>query len=230
MTVDSQNHLYVSGWFSTAGGVPVNNMAEWTGTQWEALGDGLNGMPAYALVVDAQDRLIAGGSFDNAGGIQADGLTRWDGQKWESINDGVQRWITSLSLKGDTLYIGGRNQIWKLVEGTFEKVGDPIYCFINGIYYDTSPAAIVFDNHGRMIVGGFFTKAGNVTANNIARWNGVRWESLGSGTNSLVSSMVLDDSGNLFVGGGFSQAGGKVSHNLAIWIEPTYIWLPFVSG
>jgi hypothetical protein len=229
MAVDSQNHLYVSGWFSTAGGVPVNNIAEWTGTQWEALGDGLNGMPAYALVVDAQDRLIAGGSFDIAGGIQADGLARWDGQMWESINDGVQRWITSLSLKGDTLNIGGRNQIWKLVDGTFEKVGDPIYYFINGTYYDTSPVAIVFDNHGRMIVGGFFTKAGNVTANNIARWNGIRWESLGSGTNSSVNSMVLDDGGNLVVGGGFSQAGGKVSHNLAIWIEPTYIWLPFVS-
>ena len=88
---------------------------------------------------------------------------------------------------------------------------------------------MAFDKQGRLIVGGSFDKAGDVAANNIARWNGTRWESLGSGTNSWVSSLLVDDNGNLFVGGGFSQAGGKVSRNLAIWTEPTYIWLPLVS-
>src|SRR5204863_1584061 len=35
--------VYVAGTFSSAGGVPVNDIAKWSGTQWSALGSGADG-------------------------------------------------------------------------------------------------------------------------------------------------------------------------------------------
>jgi hypothetical protein len=207
-----------------AGDAPVNNIAEWTGTQWVALGSGLYGMPAWDLAIDSQDRLIAAGTFDTAGGVQVYGLARWDGQTWESISDGGERRISSLFFKGDTLYLAS-DRVWKLQDGIFVQVGEPFSHYLS----DGSIIAMAFDNQGRLVVGGYFDKAGDVATNNIARWDGARWENLGSGTNNWVGSLVFNDSGKLFVGGAFSQAGGKVSMCFAQWNDPFFQWMPIIG-
>ena len=69
----------------------------------------------------------------------------------------------------------------------------------------------------------------NKQANNIARYNGVQWKSLGKGiTNqdnskpAKVNAMTLND-GALYVGGQFSQAGDqKGVSNLAYWDNNTW--------
>src|SRR5207249_3509984 len=40
----SGNSVYVGGLFNTAGGVSVNNIARWDGSQWYALGSGITGI------------------------------------------------------------------------------------------------------------------------------------------------------------------------------------------
>src|SRR5579862_3724375 len=50
----SGSTLYAGGIFTTAGGAPVNNIAQWNGSSWSALGPGVagNDFPfVYALVV-----------------------------------------------------------------------------------------------------------------------------------------------------------------------------------
>jgi trimeric autotransporter adhesin len=225
MAVDSQDHLYVSGYFSTAGSVPANGIAEWTGTQWLSLRSDITAFAANALVVDDQDRLIAGGWFDSIDGVQVNGLARWDGKQWESISDDVQRWVTSLLFKDGTLYLAG-TAVWKLQSGIFEQLGGQLA----DTNYPPSIDSLVFDGQGRLVAAGAFEKIGNVSAKNIARWNGTTWESLGSGTNSQINAVVLDNQGNLLVGGFFSQAGGKVSMYLANWDEPFYQWLPWAGN
>jgi hypothetical protein len=46
---------------------------------------------------------------------------------------------------------------------------------------NNTPFAAAVSNTGDVYVGGFFTSAGGVAANYIARWNGTEWSSLGSG-------------------------------------------------
>ena len=47
----------------------------------------------------------------------------------------------------------------------------------------------------------WFTTAGGVTANHIAKWDGSTWSALGSGMNDTVSALAIDASGTLYAGG-----------------------------
>jgi hypothetical protein len=53
--------------------VPVNYIAKWNGTNWSALGSGVNGVPR--LVASEHD-LFALGGFTTAGGKISPGLAR----------------------------------------------------------------------------------------------------------------------------------------------------------
>lgn len=60
--------------------------------------------------------------------------------------------------------------------------------------------------------------AGNVATNNIAKWNGTTWDSLGSGVNSAVNAMVFDTINNfLYLCGMFDKTGGKDAYTVAKW-------------
>ena len=73
---------------------------------------------------------------------------------------------------------------------------------------------------GQLIVAGAFTKAGQVSVNKIAAWDGVKWSSLGSGMRgglySGVEGIYVHDS-LLYVEGFFDSAGTVSAKGLAIW-------------
>ncbi|MCX6830373.1 MAG: dockerin type I domain-containing protein [candidate division Zixibacteria bacterium] len=75
-------------------------------------------------------------------------------------------------------------------------------------------AMIIYD--GKLIVGGRFTIAGCVFANNIVAWDGSSWSSLGSGTNNSVYTLTMYD-GRLIAGGDFTTAGGVAANYIASW-------------
>ena len=83
----SGTNLYAGGYFTTAGGVPANNIAKWDGSAWSALGSGMNGT-VYALAVSGTD-LYAGGHFTTAGGVPANYIAKWDGSAWSALGSGV---------------------------------------------------------------------------------------------------------------------------------------------
>jgi cysteine-rich repeat protein len=66
-----------------------------------------------------------------------------------------------------------------------------------------------------LYVGGWFTTAGGVSANHIAKWDGSTWSALGSGAYDVRALAVGGT--DLYVGGWFTTAGGKPSSNFAIW-------------
>jgi hypothetical protein len=89
--------------------------------------------------------------------------------------------------------------------------------------------SLVTDSMGNLYVGGQFSIAGNVTAKNIAKWNGSTWSTLGSGIDgSEINAMVVDSAGNLYVGGYFSNAGGVAVNYIAKWNGST--WSALGSG
>jgi hypothetical protein len=75
-----------------------------------------------------------------------------------------------------------------------------------------------------LYAGGWFARAGGVTATNIAKWDGRVWSALGSGISGEgdgngegpnLRDLLADGSGHLFVGGNFTYAGGKLSPFIA---------------
>jgi trimeric autotransporter adhesin len=70
-------------------------------------------------------------------------------------------------------------------------------------------------------VGGSFTQAGSVVANNIARWDGFQWHALGDGVNNgggppAVYAITINGS-DVYVGGNFYSAGTITASNIASW-------------
>jgi hypothetical protein len=76
--------------------------------------------------------------------------------------------------------------------------------------------AAAVDSSGNLYIGGQFTIAGGVVANNIAKWNGSSWSALGSGMNGGVSALVMSGS-DLYAGGNFTTAGGVAANYIAEW-------------
>ena len=67
-----------------------------------------------------------------------------------------------------------------------------------------------------LIAAGRFTRAGGISANNIARWDGSSWSPLGSGMNGSVVALAEYD-GALVAGGPFTKADGGPAMYLAFW-------------
>jgi len=87
--------------------------------------------------------------------------------------------------------------------------------------------AITAIDTGEMYAGGTFDSAGVIKANNIARWNGLSWDSLGSGVNGTVKA-ILHYNNQIYAGGAFTTAGGSPANNIARWDGAQ--WWPVGTG
>jgi hypothetical protein len=68
----------------------------------------------------------------------------------------------------------------------------------------------------KLIAGGWFTRAGGVSANCIAAWDGSSWAPLRSGMNNVVHVLTVYKD-KLIAGGKFTSAGGEVANHIAAW-------------
>jgi hypothetical protein len=69
---------------------------------------------------------------------------------------------------------------------------------------------------GELYVAGRFKYTANQRLRNIARWNGTRWDSVGSGLNEYSDALCIYNN-ELYVSGEFKEAGGKPAHKIAKW-------------
>ena len=104
----SGTNLYAGGYFTTAGGVPANNIAKWNGSAWSALGSGMSTATCrHALAVSGTD-LYAGGDFTTAGGVPANYIAKWNGSAWSALGSGMDGTaVYALAVSGTDLYAGG---------------------------------------------------------------------------------------------------------------------------
>ncbi|MGA2555545.1 MAG: hypothetical protein ABSG04_04650, partial [Verrucomicrobiota bacterium] len=165
----SGSSLYAGGYFSAAGPVAANLIAKWDGSVWSALGLGISGGGQFGPVVDALavsgTNLYAGGYFTTAGGVPVANVAKWNGSAWSALGSGIVRsgynsTVYALAVSGTNLYAGG-----------------------------------------------WFTMAGGVPANYIAKWDGSVWLALGSGMDNEVDALAVSGT-NLYAGGQFMTAGG----------------------
>jgi trimeric autotransporter adhesin len=99
--------LVVGGKFDSAGTSSASNIALWNGTDWNQLGDGLNGT-VKALVTTDDGIIYAGGEFTASGDRSMPYLAKWDGSDWEAVPGAPNGRVEALALADGMLYVGGR--------------------------------------------------------------------------------------------------------------------------
>ncbi len=165
------NQLVVSGYFTTAGGTNANYIASWDGTKWSPLGSGTDGK-VTALAVHNGD-LYAGGFFTMAGGDSAANVARWDGHSWSAVGRGLMGQVYTLASYNNKLYAGG-NDLLRITSTTPPYLIEKYVMCWNGSEWDSlatgtnGPVEWLLPDSLGLIVGGSFTTAGGMPANNIA--------------------------------------------------------------
>lgn len=215
--------VFVGGDFINAGGNAVNHIAIWDTVtkKWRGMGGGVNGS-VKAIAIDGEMVYVAG-SFTTAGVISANNIARWDtiNKIWEAMGSGVSGTVNSVTYSGNRIYIGG---------SFTTTAGSPPITLNNVAKYDTTShiwssmasgingtVASVLASGSGTFVGGYFITAGDVGANNIAKWFGTSWTNLGTGvTGGTVMAMAEGPNGT-YVGGNFNIAGGKQAKYIALW-------------
>jgi hypothetical protein len=102
-------NIVAGGDFVTAGGVTVNDIAEWNGTAWSALGNGFN-LDVNVVAVAGDGTVYAGGSFtqDGAAVVTLSYIARWNGTAWSQLGTGLNNICFEVELAPDNmLYAGG---------------------------------------------------------------------------------------------------------------------------
>lgn len=177
--------IIAAGLFTSAGGVPVNNIAKWTGSTWIPLGSGLNG-DVYAMARLANGDLVVGGTFTTAGGVPASKIARWDGQAWSAVNNFLNNDVTSLLVLSDgSLVVGGA--FFQLSGGSLlSRVArwDGAKWTALGAGFNDRVNAIEELSSGDLVACGNFSMSGSTAINRVARWNGTAWVSMASGLES----------------------------------------------
>ncbi|MFN8472343.1 MAG: PPC domain-containing protein [Anaerolineae bacterium] len=179
-----------------------------------------------------------GGSFSGADQTHASDIVHWDGQQWQDLQGGTgcassycDSEVNAILVVGSDIYVGGRfkqmgnlqvrnlarwdGQGWHDVGGGVGCDGSP-----SCGYYTPFAVTALATQAGMLYVGGQFDQAGNVSANNIVRWDGQTWTALGASGNNGVNGRVnaIAVAGNdVYVGGQFTRADGQSANNVARW-------------
>lgn len=208
--------VYVGGNFHVAGGVNANHVARWNGTNWLALGEGLDGLVQALAVVGTN--LYAGGQFTNVAGLGVNFLAQWDGSHWLPVGpSGPNEYVYALVSDGNTLYAGGGfTTIGGLAANHAAQWDGQQWSALGG-----GASGLVTS----LAVAGSNLYAGQFSGG-LARWNGATWTTIGLANDAIWA--VAADSASVYIGGTFTQVNGIAARSIARWNGAQ--WFPLKQG
>lgn len=216
--VDGSN-IYVGGNFSEEFGFLGNNVVMFDGNAWSRMGNGVNGI-VEDIVVESGAVFVCG-NFDSAGTGPADKVAVWNGSSWSSVGNGFGGG-SARGLFNDGSDVIAVGSFFSANNAAFSQAAQwngvswsPVFPDNGGLGVFNEAESILIQAQD-VYVGGFFGIAGNIRANNIAKWNGGNWEALGDGINGRVKALELFGN-NLIAGGLFDIAGGGQAANISMW-------------
>jgi hypothetical protein len=172
---------------------------------------------------------------------------------WSSLgtgsSNGVLGGVFALAVVGNEVYVGGefdsaggvsanrvarfntQTNTWSSL-GTGSSNGVSRGGVSGGLVPTVFALAVVGNE---VVVGGWFTSAGGVSANNVARFNTQTntWSTLGTGSSNGVNDEVRELAvvGNeVYVGGRFTSAGGVSANRVARFNTQTNTWSTLGTG
>jgi hypothetical protein len=201
------DQVIVGGEFELAGGVDVNYVAAWDGTNWSDLGGGTNGSVNALCVYNGE--LVAAGWFSEAGGNVVNGIAAWDGRSWHHIGGGMNSPVGGLYLYEDDL----------IATGPFTIAGGVPANRIarwNGSVWSAMDQGLDDQGIGLLVVyqGQLYGKEGF----NTYKWDGSAWvfcPEIDPFDGQITDMFVYQD--KLIVGGHFIGMNGISANGIASW-------------
>jgi len=237
---DSNNNLYVGGYFSNVGEIPANSIAKWNSTSgWSSpfnksnideAGPGLIGYCNCLAFDSTNENLYIGGSF-TINNFNAQNIVKWNvsTEEFIGIGDPLSYIVTAIIVEGDTVYVCGylndKAYIQKWNNGwTNVDIGEYDHAlFLSMAIVDTN-----------LYIGGHFDTINNISANNIAKFNIINsiWTPIGlgltgSGTLGQARAQNMLYNPNdlcLYVCGQFNTAGTITAKGMAKWNTSIEEW------
>lgn len=220
--------LYVGGQWDNLPG--ANRLARWTGVVWEAQDPG---WPSQSTVRDIE--AIDGGQqlcVHYARGFDTSLLTTASivckdsaNGEWHGISNGLGHVIDA----SDSATLLERHQGDIVAGGSFKNAGDTRLganiarwdgtrwrAFGEGLNNadGTADVRAIETYGGSLYVGGIFTQAGDISASNLARWDGSSWLSLANADLGAIATLRRHD-GRLYIGKSF--AGTTCDQTVCFW-------------
>ena len=224
------NELYATGFFTTLCGTTNSHIAKLNGGSWDPAPFGYS-YAGHQMKTIGNDLYFVG--YQPA--IDSNWVMKYDGSNFGPLGEGVYLTtaVTGLSQTAN-LYAVTEYNGHIIASGEFDRVGskhisgivqwngtewDSLGSGLSGNIAGTAPVMYPHDmcSFGTdLIVAGNFLKAGGITVNGVARWDGVQWHNLGSGFNGTVYGICVYN-GELYAGGDFTMSGSNALKCIAKW-------------
>ncbi len=216
------NALYVGGNFNISGGITTWGLAKWNGLAWDSVGSGAldmqNCWPIFSII-RYKGELYVGGMGDGTKG----GIEKWNGTNWELVGNGVNGSVFNFYIHNDLLYVCGEfDSVGNIAANSLATWDGNVWSNVHFIpNYEISGFfsiiyCVVFYNN-ELIVGGNL----NGDANEIIKWNGITWETVGGGFygNSAEVSRLIVYKNLLFAAGTFSKSDdlNNIGNYIVAW-------------
>lgn len=214
--------LYAGGGIaSTYTGIPVNNIAQWDGLQWDSVGAGITGGYVYCIN-KYRGNIIVGSSNVNA----TQNLCKWNGGAFVSlanVNGIGGGSVNDLNVVDTLLYISG---IIANVNGTpvngiakYDGFTWTTYPPLENTWsYPDLRKSIMYN--GELYVGGRLeVPNSSPPIYGLVKWDGSQWQKVGSGfnnQNTFIYNMALFQN-KLYAIGNFSISSGSPGNCIAKW-------------
>ncbi len=224
LELEDENALVIAGTFTNAGGVECTNVVKWNGSEYIAMGEGIEGNVVTGAVLDGE--IYLGGSLG-----QNTDLAYWTGEEWELtgvfagsgppeitdlyVNDGVMYAAGATIGFAGTSYGVSRLEVsgWDYLQGDFNG---PIHSMTH--YQD------------QLVIGGAFTGYNftDPVVPYIAAWNGSDWAPVGTEFLGIIYTVtVFQDT--LVAGGQLPVSGISNAVGVIYWDETENEWVSAYS-
>lgn len=205
------------------------SIARWTGTAWETIGGGLHGPlgPAYVegIAFVGTDMYVAGyiaAAGPTATAVPVHDVARWDGSAWHDVGGGAHREMgIGIMIQNVRRMVAVDSLVY--ISGMFTAVGTQSASHVavwDGTYWSAlrGPGQLDGGINGTVnviaargdcgvYIGGTFNYAGNIVANNVAHFDGSKWNPLGNGLEGSINDLAVAPDGTLYAGGDFIGPG-----------------------
>jgi uncharacterized delta-60 repeat protein len=235
ITIDSNDKIYVVGFFTTYKGVAANRIIRLNPDGSKDTGfDNSTGFDGgvNTIAIDSNGKIYIGGSFSTYKGVAANRIIRLnpDGSKDTGFDNstGFNNTVNTITTDSNgKIYVGGVFSSYKGVEANeiirLNPDGSKDTEFDNSTGFNDDVVDIEIDSNGKIYVGGGFTTYKGVTENRIIRLNPDGSKDTGfdnsTGFNGIVNDIAIDSNGKIYVGGFFTTYKGA-SANRIIRLNP----------